>query len=230
VSSKSREVILIGDPRIKGIPVVDCGEPLVDLSQVFSALTFDFDRKFVQKESASICFARRTIGEMLSKAQHLLPEGIRLLVKECHRPMAIQKSFWDGYLSYLRKKMPTWSETELYNECSKLNAPLEVAPHTTGGAVDLTLIDHNGSWFDMGTEFNASPLHTAEATYTRATNISSGAQRNRRLLIDAMNVAGFVNYPTEWWHWSYGDKYWCFVKGKAHAIYGSIEMPGQDVS
>ncbi|ABX41733.1 hypothetical protein Cphy_1358 [Lachnoclostridium phytofermentans ISDg] len=22
---------------------------------------------------------------------------------------------------------------------------------------------------------------------------------------------GFVNYPTEWWHWSYGGCYWAFL-------------------
>jgi D-alanyl-D-alanine dipeptidase len=26
--------------------------------------------------------------------------------------------------------------------------------------------------------------------------------------------AGFVNYPPEWWHWSYGDKYWAFISGR----------------
>jgi hypothetical protein len=23
-----------------------------------------------------------------------------------------------------------------------------------------------------------------------------------------LTAAGMVNYPTEWWHWSYGDRYW----------------------
>jgi D-alanyl-D-alanine dipeptidase len=32
----------------------------------------------------------------------------------------------------------------------------------------------------------------------------------------------FINYPGEWWHWSYGDKYWAFIKGK-DAIYNQIE-------
>ena len=28
----------------------------------------------------------------------------------------------------------------------------------------------------------------------------------------ALSTAGFVNYPTEYWHWSYGDRYWAFAK------------------
>jgi len=35
-----------------------------------------------------------------------------------------------------------------------------------------------------------------------------------------MAAAGFVNYPSEWWHWSYGDRYWAFTTGPSHARYG----------
>ena len=24
-----------------------------------------------------------------------------------------------------------------------------------------------------------------------------------------------MNYPTEWWHWSYGDRYWALVDRRA---------------
>ena len=36
--------------------------------------------------------------------------------------------------------------------------------------------------------------------------------------------AGLVNYPTEWWHWSYGDRYWALVTGAAHALYGPVDV------
>ncbi|WP_326954540.1 M15 family metallopeptidase [Amycolatopsis sp. NBC_01286] len=40
------------------------------------------------------------------------------------------------------------------------------------------------------------------------------------LLIGAMSAGGFVNYPSEWWHWSYGDRYWALATETAHAPYG----------
>jgi len=40
-----------------------------------------------------------------------------------------------------------------------------------------------------------------------------------------MEAAGFVNYPTEWWHWSFGDRYWAFCAGEHEAIYGACEVP-----
>ena len=36
--------------------------------------------------------------------------------------------------------------------------------------------------------------------------------------------SGFVNYPTEWWHWSYGDRYWALTTGAAAALYGPVEL------
>ena len=37
-----------------------------------------------------------------------------------------------------------------------------------------------------------------------------------------MTGAGFVNYPTEWWHWSYGDRYWALQSGQRVARYATV--------
>jgi len=37
-----------------------------------------------------------------------------------------------------------------------------------------------------------------------------------------LHAAGLVNYPTEWWHWSYGDRYWAMATGAPAAIYGPV--------
>ena len=59
---------LIGDEEVKSISVQDCGEEIVDLSKIFPALQFDWDRHHVQKKSESISLARRTVGEKLVQA------------------------------------------------------------------------------------------------------------------------------------------------------------------
>jgi zinc D-Ala-D-Ala dipeptidase len=38
----------------------------------------------------------------------------------------------------------------------------------------------------------------------------------------ALRGAGLVNYPTEWWHWSYGDRYWAMMTGATAAVYGPV--------
>ena len=218
-------IILFGDQRVKDVPVKENNEPMVDFFKEFNKLRFDLKRVNVQKQSPSITWGRREVGRRLLEAEAVLqPTGIRFLMKECYRPMVVQKTNWDHYYSFLQKKNPEWTEAQLYEECSKFNAPLDVAPHTTGGAFDLTLMDKNGEVLDMGTEVNASPLKTDHATYMSAKNISKWAKKNRALLSDVLTGAGFVNYPTEWWHWSYGDKYWALQKQAPAAIYGIVNV------
>jgi D-alanyl-D-alanine dipeptidase len=55
-----------------------------------------------------------------------------------------------------------------------------------------------------------------------APGLSPKARTNRAVLAEAMSTAGFVNYPTEWWHWSYGDRYWALISGEEHAVYGPV--------
>nr|WP_241020460.1 M15 family metallopeptidase [Burkholderia sp. Ac-20345] len=47
--------------------------------------------------------------------------------------------------------------------------------------------------------------------------------RNRQVLIAALSGAGLTNYPSEWWHWSFGDRYWAVMHDQSHAIYGPVE-------
>lgn len=71
--------------------------------------------------------------------------------------------------------------------------------HNVGVAVDLTLVDRaSGDELEMGTAYDTF----TEAAHTA--NASGLAARNRQKLVEAMTRAGFVNYPREWWHFSYG--------------------------
>jgi D-alanyl-D-alanine dipeptidase len=57
---------------------------------------------------------------------------------------------------------------------------------------------------------------------TLAAGLPTEAAELRRALLEAMTGAGFVNYPYEWWHYSFGDRYWAYVTGAQEAIYGGI--------
>lgn len=218
------DFVLIGSPEIEKVRVEDNREPLIDLAIEFSDLRFDESRKFVQTISPSISFGRRRIGQMLSDAQKFLPAEYRFLIKECYRPLSVQQKFWNDHENYLRKKFSLWSVQEIREECSKYVAPVTVAPHSTGGAVDLILTDSDGEWLDMGSQFNAEPSGCEYRTYFSSDKISETARRNRDILWKAMTSAGFMNYPTEWWHWSYGDKYWAYLTNSPMAHYSSVEL------
>lgn len=71
---------------------------------------------------------------------------------------------------------------------------------------------------------NADPEESAGACYTHAPNISEEARANRKLLGTVLTAAGLVNYPTEWWHWSFGDRYRALLTGKPAALYGPRQL------
>lgn len=225
--SRTSELILIGDPRIAAMPVQESGEPLVDLLND-PRLHVDVSRLYVNDQSPNISKVRSGLVKRLLTAQGLLPPGIDLLIREGHRPVFVQRQLFEHYKDVVRSHHPELLQADLERETSKFVAPPGIAPHSTGGAVDLTLKDRaSGRELDMGSPFNGDPILTMGATFTAALNISEAARVNRNALCHAMKSAGFVNYPCEWWHWSFGDRYWAYLTKQAFAIYGSIDsVPG----
>ncbi|MXW41195.1 MAG: M15 family metallopeptidase [Synechococcus sp. SB0668_bin_15] len=93
-------------------------------------------------------------------------------------------------------------------------------PHSTGAAVDLTLVDHDGEPVPMGSPIDALgpesyPDHFAGDPH------GATAHRNRLRLRQAMLAAGFVLHPWEWWHFSFGDQLWAWRTGQVAARYGA---------
>lgn len=126
----------------------------------------------------------------------------------------------------MRKAHPDWSDVHLRRQTSRSLSPPEVGPHVAGAAVDLTLCTASGAELDLGTPVNASPEESDGGCYMDADGISAAARRNRRTLTAALATAGLVNYPTEWWHWSYGDRYWALATNAPAAQYGPMTYEG----
>jgi D-alanyl-D-alanine dipeptidase len=217
--SSDAELVVLADPRIAAIPTSDCHQPLVDLRHE-PRLRLD-PRK--ADPAGAFAHLRSGVADRLLDAQASLPTGLGLLIVEGYRPMALQRHYFDAYRAALARTRPDWPAARLHAEASKYVAPPQVAPHPTGGAVDLTLCTSDGVELDLGTSVNASPLDSAGACYTSATNISPAASRHRATLAAALHQAGLVNYPTEWWHWSYGERYWAFTTGAPSATYAPIQ-------
>ncbi|MET9760719.1 M15 family metallopeptidase [Streptomyces sp. NPDC006372] len=210
------EIVLMSDPRVAAIPVADCGEPLVDVRHEAS-LAVD-SRK--ADSSGAFAYLREGVLTRLLQAQRQLPGGLRLWFIEGYRPPALQSHYFERYADELRAGHPRWSPTRVREAASRYVSPPEIAPHSAGAAVDLTLVSADGRELDMGTRVNASPEESDRACYTDAGHISAEARANRRLLRDALAAVGPVNYPTEWWHWSFGDRYWALATGAETALYG----------
>jgi D-alanyl-D-alanine dipeptidase len=97
--------------------------------------------------------------------------------------------------------------------------PADMRAHVTGAAVDLTLCSVDGGELWMGAE-----LHDTDgpACHMAWPHLDREAVANRERLSRALRGAGLVNYPIEWWHWSYGDRYWAYATQAPSARYGPV--------
>lgn len=197
---------LLSDPRVSKVPIHDSGEPLECLPLAFG----------------SDVWVRAGLARRLEHAASLLSEAFSLRVVEGHRTAATQAAIVAWYTAELREQNPTADEREIARLSSRFVAPLAVAPHVAGAAVDLTLVDSAGRKVEMGTPIDATPEQSGGACFFAAANVGHRARIHRSLLADVLTAAGLVNYPTEWWHWSYGDRYWALVTGAEHALYGPV--------
>ena len=177
--------------------------------------------------------ARSSVAERLGAVNaRLKPFDLELFVFDAWRPRAVQAYFHDVWMpDELRKRNPELSGEALWREVGRYwsppttdtNAP---APHSTGGAVDLTLRWIGGEQLWMGSLFDdATPIAHRNHFETITTPMGFSdeeARANRRLLHWLMGDKGFVGYHEEWWHFSYGDQYWAGVRGAPAALYGPV--------
>ena len=209
----------ISAPEIYAVPIQDNGEPLINVLDEYPDFFIDQSRKHSQKISRSFSFLRKGVAERLKLATQYLPDDIHFMIIEGYRSLEVQQAIFIDTLQEVRTEHPDWTQQQVYEKTSTFVAPPDnTPPHSTGGAIDLTLITIDGTELDMGTDLNDGYSGTC---YTFAQSISQDAKKNRLILIQAMERAGFVNYPAEWWHWSYGDRYWAHLSSTAFAIYGS---------
>lgn len=186
------------------------------------------------KNAEEECFLRKEVYERLLAAAKELPGGYRIKILDAWRPFALQKELYEVYSGGILSKFRLESASEEeQSACIRkfVSEPLpdrDLPPvHTTGGAVDITLLDDHGRELDMGTDFDAFAEETHTAYFE---NLSSGEEKdetmclirdNRRLLYHTMIRAGFTNLPSEWWHFDYGDRFWAYYR-KQPAIYRGV--------
>lgn len=210
-----------GEPveELVKVPLIDNGEPLVDVFQVCPQLLwmeksprFDFPRNGL---------GRVTLANMLKNAQELLPSHLRLQIVGVFRPFEIQKQMYEAAGAELREEHPDWDEEYLISYLNVFSAPPiwdTPPPHTTGGAVDLTLTDAHGERIDMTSPFEmgwpSAPMDVQ--------GLTDEARRNRDLMRGILLEVGLTNFPGEWWHWSYGEPGWALRGGHPHALYGAV--------
>ena len=196
---------------LNSIPVKENGEPVINMSTV--------DCKFTVRECIPTIL-RQSVYEMLNRVSEQLPTRYRLFLWRGYSSIEEQKNHWDKHIAELKEQYPDWSEEMLISTTSKVYAPYnQLAPpgHSTGGAIDVILVDQNKNPIDV-----TPPLEDWSLGATRCHLISEEQQKMRTLLCHLMEKEGFSNYPLEYWHYSYGDSAWAARTGNSFAMYDKI--------
>ncbi|KAF3889299.1 MULTISPECIES: M15 family metallopeptidase [Nostocales] len=207
-------------------PIQECGEPMIDLSK----FNFVLDPVYFKQgiSNSPVCFVREQVAHKLQRVQDNLGR-YRLKIWDTWRPRSLQAKLYDYYRSKLAFEHPDWDKLRLDEEMTIFVARPDInliPPHSTGGAVDITLVDQNGKELDMGTDFDhfgpeAASLYFESQQQERSAEICS----NRRLLRSAMSAEGFRFDEFEWWHFDFGNQCWAAAFGYSFAIYDEISEP-----
>lgn len=153
----------------KKIPVKECGEKLVPVGAFSefpncdtSAIYFgergkDQEMNFlgepVNRDVSIIThFVREGILKKLRTAQNLMPESYYFRFFDNYRPLDVQRELYETQKKKFKKTHPDWDENKFEEETqkyvsfaspSKERSTIHPSPHSTGGVVDLTIIELN---------------------------------------------------------------------------------------
>src|SRR5438105_3161742 len=119
--------------ELRRIPIVECGEPLVDYLVACPRLRRDRPRYRYRYET----LLRFSVVERLCGATERLPEGIFLSIIEGWRAPHIQARMYQATWDWWKERHPEWSPPILRRVVNRFSAPVNdkrvPPPHTTGG-------------------------------------------------------------------------------------------------
>ncbi|NJL44587.1 MAG: M15 family metallopeptidase [Leptolyngbyaceae cyanobacterium SM2_3_12] len=232
------------------IPIQDCQEPLVPIP--LNQFTVVQPHPYVVLNAPygpwSPYFLRRGVLAALTQAQSTLQAqypGWRLQIFDAFRPIPVQRFMVNHTFRQLwqtrypaREVLSTAQTAALMAEVVQFWAmpsedPTTPPPHSTGAALDITLVDAHGLALPMGSPIDevsprSFPNHFAQFNSAEA----QGFHHHRSLLNQVMETAGFRRHPQEWWHFSLGDQLWAWLRqqetGEPHiqAQYGRAPEHG----
>ncbi len=182
------------------------------------------------KEKKSIWKLRGEVVMRLIKVNEFLKlknNSLSLLIYDSWRPIEVQKFMFNRALGLECKRLDIDSsgkDMELY-PLAKKNVEKFWAypssdercppPHSTGGALDITLVDKYGNILDMGSNIDQMDDRSKPDFYKNNENEDAIIWNDRRnLLKEIMIKFEFVQHPNEWWHFSYGDQLWAWKSKK----------------
>lgn len=211
------------------VPILECGEPLVPIPLDMFAIASPHPYQFLGASYAdrSPYYLRQGVLSALITAQSYLQQqrpGWRIQIFDAYRPLEVQQ-FMVNYsfaevvkaqglqldnLSPLQQE-EIWQQVYQFWAIPNYN-PATPPPHSTGAAIDITLVNHHGEVVDMGSPIDEISERSHPNYFADSTDTNQQLYHAHRLLLwDIMRTAGFQRHWNEWWHFSLGDQMWAWL-------------------
>lgn len=215
------------------VPIIECGEPLVEIPlQLFAVESPHPYEKLGAPygEAHSPYFLRQGVVNSLIEAQQnlqMLRPNWFIQIFDAYRPVAVQKFMVDyAFAEAIRTAGLVESEisetqrqaiwTEVYKIWAEPSLDEKTPPpHSTGAAVDITLVDDMGEVVNMGSPIDEMSERSHPNYFAANSDPHAQQYHNyRQLLCTVMEKAGFKRHPREWWHFSIGEQMWAWLNNQ----------------
>ena len=211
------------------IPIEECGEPLVAIPLEHFAIEspHPYEKLGASYGDRSPYYLRKDVIDALMKAQFCLNKrkpGFSLKIFDAYRPVAVQQFMVDYTFNLIlrqkglqqdkilpQQKQNIWEL--VYQLWAAPSLDLKTPPpHSTGSAVDLTIVDARGKTLALGSEIDELSPRSIPSYYANSPSLKEQKfHRHRELLNQVMSYGGFYRHPREWWHFSLGDQMWAWL-------------------
>ncbi len=229
----------------KLVPIQECSEPLVAIpAEPFAFIhPHPYEQLGAPYDDKSPFYVRQGFLERLLYAQNQLQSikpDWKIQIFDAYRPLAVQQFMVDyTFAEVLQQKGLTETDLTEPERAAMLELvyefwalpdadPTKPPPHSTGGAIDVTLVDATGRVVNMGSPIDelsprSYPNHFANSQNT----LEQTYHAQRELLNQVMVEAGFMRHPGEWWHFCYGDQMWAWLRNQAEPNFAAIALYGR---
>ena len=228
------------------VPIQECGEPLVAIPvELFAIETpHSYIKCGADYGGMSPYYLRQGVLDRLIQAQtglEKLHPSWQIQIFDAYRPVEVQQYMVDytfrqtcdrrnldlAKLSDLEIEQ-IWQD--VYQIWAVPSFDLETPPpHSTGAAIDVTLVDEDRIPLDMGSPIDEMSDRSTPGYFDKSNDpLEQQYRQHRQLLARIMTDVGFLRHPDEWWHFSIGDQLWAWLNHQADlqhpipAYYGRV--------
>ena len=232
----------------QSIPIQDCGESLLAIPLDYFAVEspHPYEKLGAPYHEAGVnspYYLRQGVIQQLISAQTELNRHYpqwKIQIFDAYRPVEVQQFMVDYVFADLLQKQGLNADQlsehqrqdileQVYQFWAVPNLnPATPPPHSTGAAIDVTLVNEMGTVVNMGSPIDECSPRSYPDHFANSTDLQEQHyHQNRLILSEVMKQAGFQQHPNEWWHFSLGDQLWAWLenqenKGNQIARYGRI--------